>query len=309
MPDNTTISVAVVCMTSAQHLRACLRALASQRGAPAFDVTVVCDPAVSGLEALEQEFPAVRVSVNAGQRSPLTLVSRALAQCRGDLVLLTKDFCAPDADWVRAMAEAQGEGRAAVGGRVECAPAASATDWAFYFIDLYRYAGPVTAGETPTLTVCNVSYRRRQLEQIREVWQEAFVETAVNGALRARFGALWMHPASGVTMHRHLTLRQAVVERYAFGRLFGYSRLAASGRGRRLALACLAPAIPLLLLARTAGKASRSRRLGVAFLRSLVPLSLMILARFWGEWLAYLSGRPPRGETLAEAARHGHVGR
>jgi hypothetical protein len=293
MPDSPTISVAVVCMTTARHLTACLRALASQRRAPEFDVTVVCDPAVTGIEAIERDFPAIRIVVNTGQRSTLNLVSRALAECRSDLVLLTKDLCIPDPDWVRTMIEAQAEGRAAVGGRVECAPDASSTDWAFYFVDFHRYAAPVDEGATPTLTVCNVSYSRKRLDEIREVWQDSFVETAVNNALRARFGNLWLHPASAVTMRRHLTLRRAIVERYALGRLFGYSRLASSSPGRRIALVCLAPALPLLFLARTMKAASRSRRSASAYVRSFGPLMLMILARSWGEWLAYMTGRPP----------------
>jgi hypothetical protein len=138
-----------------------------------------------------------------------------------------------------------------------------------------------------------VSYRKTQLHEISEVWQNSFVETAVNDALRARFGSLWLHPASAVTMHPDLTLRRAIVERYALGRLFGYSRLATSSHWRRLALVCLAPALPLLFLARTIRAACRSRRSARAYVRSVGPLMLMILARSWGEWLAYVTGRPP----------------
>jgi hypothetical protein len=284
-------------MTSPEHLAQCLRSLAAQRGAPAFDVTVVCDPAVPGIEALWPRFPGVR-SVTAAPRAPLGLASRALKECRGDLILLTKDHCVPGPEWVRTMAGAQGPGRAVVGGRVELAPGSSATDWAFYFIDFHRYAAPVTEGATSSLTVCNVSYQRSRLEVIRDLWDDSFVESAVNAALEARFGSLWMEPASEVTMHRHLTLHEAIAERYAFGRLFGSSRLHTSGRGRRLALALFGPALPLLLLARMVRTALRSRANAAALTRAFVPLTMMILGRSWGEWLAYLTGRPPRRSTL-----------
>jgi hypothetical protein len=36
----------------------------------------------------------------------------------------------------------------------------------------------------------------------------------------------------------------------------------------------------------------RSPQLIGPFVRAFVPLSLMILARSWGEWPAYLTGRP-----------------
>jgi hypothetical protein len=291
--------VAVVCTTSARHLATCLASLASQRGLPPFDVTVVCDPAVTGIEAVRQRFPDVRVVINIGQTSPLGLVSRALRECRGDLILLTKDHCTPGPNWVQAMANAQAPGRAAVGGRVECTADASATDWAFYFIDFYRYAAPRAEGASRTLTVCNASYLRSRLETIREVWNESFVEATVNDALSARYGNLWLHSASEVTMHRHLALRAAVVERYRLGRLFGFSRLAGCSAKRRLALALFSPALPVLLLTRMAGAASRSRPNARAFVRSFVPLTLMVLGRSFGEWLAYVTGLPPRSHRVS----------
>ena len=290
-----TISVGVVCMTSAHHLSRCLAALRAQRRAPHFDVTVVIDPSVSAIDICGGEFPDVRFVTDTGPLTPLQLVSRVLRECRGDLILLTKDHCVPGPDWVRGMVEAQAPGRAAVGGRVEPAPDASATDWAFFFIDFYRYTAPVEEGPTSVLTVCNVSYARSRLEAVRDLWTDTFVEAAVNRALAARFGALWMHVASEVTMHRHLTLREALRERCALGRVFGWSRIATSGPRRRLFYATFAPALPLLLLGRLTAAAMRSRRHRAALVRSLIPLTVLVVGRSWGEWLAYVTGRPPRG--------------
>jgi hypothetical protein len=232
--------------------------------------------------------------VNYGQRTPLELASRAVRECKGELILLTKDHCVPSPDWVHTMIGSQRNGRAVVGGRVEIDPRSSATEWAFCFVDFFRYAGPVAAGPTPTLTVCNVAYKRSELDAVRNLWEETFVESAINDALRTRYGTLWLDPASEVTMHRNITLRGALSERYSHGRLFGYSRLARWSPARRLAYALFAPALPIVLLGRMATVAFRSRRNGRAFVRSLAPLTLMVLARCWGEWLAYLTGRYPR---------------
>lgn len=289
-----TVSVAVVCTASGQHLVRCLASLHTQRGAPDFDVTVVCDPAVAGVDAVGPQFPDVRIVINAGQQTPLQLVSRVLRECTGELILLTKDQCVPGPDWVRAMVEAQAPGRAVVGGRVELAHGASATDWAFYFIDFHRYAAPIAEGAAPSLTVCNVSYQRSRLETIRSLWEETFVETTINDALAARFGSLWLHHVPEVTLHRHLPLRAAIVERYTLGRVFGRSRLANSTPRQRLFYVAFAPVLPVVLLGRMLGKALRSRRHAAAFVRSFIPLTLMVLGRSWGEWLAYLTGVPPR---------------
>jgi hypothetical protein len=298
----STISVAVICTSGTPDLTRCLEALRTQRDAPDFEVVAVCDPKITGIERVRQRFPEARILANQGQRTPLELGSRAVRECRGELILFTKDQCVPNPNWVRTMVDAQQEGRAAVGGRVEIAPDASPTDWAFYFVDYFRYAGPVEAGSAPFLTVCNVVYKRSELEAIRPVWDDSFVETAVNEALRARFGTLWIHPGSEVTIYRHVTLRTAVTERYAFGRLFGWSRIATWSSGRRLLYALFAPALPLLLLGRMVTVALRSRRLAGALVRSLLPLTLIVLARSWGEWLAYLTGRLPRSLVDASAA-------
>jgi hypothetical protein len=289
------VSVAVVCMSEGDTLRECLTSLGDQREPPPFDVTVICDPRIAGLERVRAAFPDVRVIVNTGQRTPLDLASRAVRECGGEVLLLTKDYCVPAPDWVRVMSDALCRGdRAAVGGRVEVDPGASPTEWAYHYIDFHRYCGPVSDGNAASLTVCNAGYRREALEAVRSTWADGFVETAVNAALASRFGALWMCAASEVRMHRRLTLSSAIRERYAFGRLFGCSRLPGWSARQRILSMLFAPALPALLLARIVRVAARSRRDTISLLRAAAPLTLMVLGRSWGEWLAYLTGRPPR---------------
>jgi hypothetical protein len=288
------VSVGVVCMTSADHLMQCLTSLRTQEGAPPFDVTVVCAPGIGGLDDCPRLFPEYRFTSGKGLRSPLQLVSTLLHECRGDVILLTKDHCVPSRDWVRTLVDAQAPGRCAVGGRVESAPNATATDWAFHFIDFYRYVAPVDEGPVSSLTVCNISYQRSALDAVPELWRETFVETVVHDALASRFGSLWLHPDAVVTMHRNLTLGNAIYERYAFGRLFGYSRLATASPGQRIFYALFAPALPVLLLGRMVRAATRSSTQAAACLRSFVPLALMLFGRSWGEWIAYVTRRPPR---------------
>ena len=297
------VSVAVVSICSPVHLERCLRGLEAQEGAPDFDVAVAYDPNIEGMEELAARFPAVKFVVNAGQRTPLELASRAREGAEGDLFLLTEDHCLPSPGLVREMVAAQREGRAVVGGRVEIGPGATATDWAFYFVDFFRYAGPVTDGPSPTLTVCNASYKREQLAALRDSWSDIFHETAINDRLRERFGSLWLSPQSEVTMGRHVSLRDALFERYAFGRLFGCTRIGYVGAGKRVYYALLAPLLPLLLLGRMGGKALQSRVLLRAFLRAFFPLAGMVLCWSWGEWLGYVTGKHPSSLVVAPELR------
>jgi hypothetical protein len=240
---------------------------------------------------------------NEGQRTPLELAGRAVRESSGEIVLLSEDHCVPDPDWVASLLAALQPGRAAAGGCVAVEPGSTALDWAFYFVDFFRYAEPLAEGPSPSLTVCNVAYRRRDLESIAETWRDLFHETAVNEALRRRYGVLWLTPNARVTVYRHPRLRDALYERYAFGRLFGATRLGFVSRARRLVYTVLAPSLPVLLLGRMARKALVSSDLRRPFLRAFGHLKLLVLAWSWGEWLGYLTRRRPRDLTVAPNRR------
>ena len=103
-PSTTpSVSVSVVSICGAAQLERCLAGLAAQRGAPEFEIVVAYDPNLSGMDALGERWPRVRLVSNAGQRTPLELASRALAEARGELILLTEDHCIPDPDWMASM--------------------------------------------------------------------------------------------------------------------------------------------------------------------------------------------------------------
>jgi len=85
----------------------------------------------------------------------------------------------------------------------------------------------------------------------------------------ARLG--WLASRIVVRQRRNLSLGSALWDRYAFGRLFGSTRVhgaSAGGRARLLAVSLL---LPPLLVARIAGHILRTRRYAAAFLRSVPP--------------------------------------
>lgn len=285
-----------------EHVARCLDALATQESAPPFDVIVVYDPELPDMAGVAARNSSVAFIANRGQRSPLELAARAVREAKGDLILLTEDHCIPDPHWVAALCGAQAAGRAAVGGVVDILPDAGPVDWAFYFVDFFRYMPPVREGKSPSLTVCNVSYRRSHVDSISDLWREIFHETAINGALSARFGDLWITPSAVTRMRRTVRFRDALHERYAFGRLFGCTRLEFVSGEKRVFYAITAPALPILLLGRMARKALATRRSAVAFGKSFPALTAMVLAWSVGEWLGYITARRPR--SLAVAPEH-----
>lgn len=298
------VTVAVVGICSPAHLERCLSGLRNQREAPDFDTVVVHDPHIAGIPEVAERYPSVRVVSNEGQRTPLELAARAIQEATGDVVLLTEDHCLPSPDWVGVLVrEVMQPDRAAVGGLVETDADASSVDWAFYYVDFFRYSRAVPAGPSPSLTVCNVAYRRDHLDAVADTWQTIFHETAINDALSSRFGPLWLAPVARVSMRRNVQFGDAVYERYAFGRLFSCTRLEFASGLRRLYYLLFSPALPLLLLTRMGRKAAGDRASRRRFLRSLPQLTALVMAWSWGEWLGYLTKRRPASLVVAPEIR------
>ncbi|HEY9519617.1 MAG TPA: hypothetical protein VIQ98_10150 [Gemmatimonadales bacterium] len=296
---NDSVSVAVVAICGLPQLSRCLDALAAQRDAPGFDVIVAADPGLGDLAPIRQRHPSVTLLSRDGCRTPIALAAMALHACRGSRMLLTEDSCVAHPSWVATLTATAWEGRGAVGGLVEPGEGASPAAWAFCYVDFFRYMRPAAEGPTPSLSVCNVAYHRSQLSAIAPVWETGFLEPEVHDQLRKRFGDLWLAPAAEVRVRRNVRFRDAVYERYAFGRLFGATRVSTLSFLRRLLHVLLAPALPVLLFGRLAAKALASGGTAAKFLGALPALGVLVLAWSWGEGLGYLTGRRPARITTA----------
>ncbi len=294
-----TISVIVVAICSLPRLRRTLEALRDQQAAPPFDIVVATDPELGSLDALRADFPQVQIVAREGCRTPIELTTLGLSVAGGQRILLTEDSCLPQPGWVRELAGTSWENRAAVGGVVEPGVSASPAMWAFYYVDFFRYMRPVAAGVSPSLSVCNVAYRRAHLDAIHKVWETGFHETEIHRVLQQNFGPLYLCPDAEVRVRRNVRFGAAVYERYAFGRLFGATRVAHAGLGRRLYYLAFSPALPVLLLGRMTARAARNPGARAMFAKALPSLATMIIAWSWGEWLGYLTQRRPRRITTA----------
>src|SRR5258707_9429153 len=127
--------------------------------------------------------------------------------------------------------------------------------WAFYYVDFFRYMSPSASGRSPSLSVCNVAYVRSDLHELYDLWKDGFLETDVHNALREKFGPLEICTGAVVRVRRNVRFRDAVYERYAFGRLFGSARVAHATRGRRAYFSAFLPPLPLLFFGGIAAKA------------------------------------------------------
>ena len=300
MTPRVTVGVASLC--TERQIARCLHALEGQSATgpmPDFEVVVAHNRPSEEVDRLRQTFPAVRFVAREGWFTPIQLMALAADSARGEIFMMTEDHCVPTPQWLSRLDAALVSGRSAAGGPIDTSDAATPSAWAFYFLDFFRYTTPVAEGITPALSVCNVAYRRADLEAIRDCWATGFHETEVHERLRSRHGPLWMEPTARVTMLRNVRFGGAMAECYGQGRLFASKRAELASPARRLIYLALAPLLPPLLLLRRAQKGLSDRAISRRFWPALPALTAMVLGWSFGEAIGYLTKRPPKKLKLA----------
>jgi hypothetical protein len=284
------LSVVVVTVESAARLRTCLDAL--RRQSERIEILVPWDGSHGDCTALQRDYPAVRfLPAGAAKLTFAQLRAHGIARATGDVVAITEDHFTPAPDWCRQILEAHRSPHAAVGGAVEKQTPDGMLSWAFYLADYLRYLDP-QEGPSAHLTDGNVSYKRSALLEIRDLWATEFHENVVHAALTERGHSLWLSPKIVVHQRRGMTWREAVRDRYAFGRLFGSTRVEGMATADRLKLTVLCILLPAVLLMRIASHVARTRKYAGAALRALPALVVISTVWAWGEFIGYLTSRP-----------------
>lgn len=286
------LSVVVVVLEGSERLQTCLTALVSQIEAVNAEIIVPWDGSRGSVAGLRSRFPRVNFLDLVGIRTYAELRAAGVRRARGTIIAITEDHCMPAADWCAQIVAGHRMAPAAIGGTVEKQIPDTALNWAFYLADYIRYMNPAVAGPTHHLTDCNVTYKRAALEAIRETWLAEFHENQVHDALQTLGETLWLEPRIVVYQKRLFSLRQAIRDRYAFGRLFGSTRAASVSASRRVVYLASSLPLPALLVLRVAGHVFRKRRCEWAFIRSFPALLLICTVWAWGEFAGYLTGRP-----------------
>jgi hypothetical protein len=282
------------------HLDGCLDALERQVDAPPMEIIVPYHSRTRGVEG-RRRFPGVRflraddlrsVTETGGSREHHDeLRARGLAVARGEIIALLEDHARPDPHWCARIVEEHRQPFAAIGGAIENG-IDRPLNWAVYFCDFGRYQNPIPSGASPFASDANVSYKRAALEAIRPTWERVFHETAVNSALTARGETIALSPEVIVRQYRAgLRLRDALRERFIWGRSYAASRAELAGGARPWLYAALSPALPGLLLSRMASNVLRKRRHRGAFLRAFPLTAVLTVSWSLGELAGYVTRR------------------
>lgn len=290
MSQPPALSVVIVTLGGEGDLERCLAALRGQTLDGGLEILA---PWIGEPPALARRFPEVRwISTPAGA-SPAAMRAAGVRQATAPVVALTEDHCIPSPGWSTAILHAHAGDCVAAGGCIEKDTPDSALNWAVYLADYLRYAAPRAEGPAAHLSDCNVSYKRAALERIAVVWREEFHENMVHAALRQTGQSLWFAPSIEVRQRRSFRPHGVLGDRRAFGRLFAATRARQVHAYARLVLLGSTIALPALLTARVAAHALSKRRHGVALLRAAPWLVVLSTAWAVGEFLGYLTKRPP----------------
>ncbi len=292
MSSGMELSVILVPLSGGMNLDRALEALRQQSSSPTMEIIVPHDERMGKVSPVDCESHLVRILRVPGPASYAGLRAAGVRASRGRIIAITEDQCIPPPRWCANIVAAHRESHAAIGGPVEKQRPDSLLGWAIYLREFIGYIPPLKEGPSASLTDCNVSYKRAALEQVRDVWADAFHEPEVHAALRNGGEALWLSPALLTYQQRSLGLLPALAERYEFGRLYGSLRAGAISTGKRLLLTMGSIFLPAVLLARVIFVVVRKRRYLGACLAALPYLALFAAIWSWGEFLGYLTARP-----------------
>jgi hypothetical protein len=298
------LSIVVTVVEGGLALERFLTALCSQHDAPSMEVLVPLDESVASLFALQSQFPSVqflalgevptaRPITSAGGQHELYDRRRtaALNVTTGAIVAILEDRGVPRPDWAATVVRLHAQPWAVIGGAIEPAPS-GLLDWALYVCDFSRYALPLAPGPADWVSDVNVSYKRQALESTRHLWLDRFHEPTVHWELHRQGEALFLTPDLIVDHYRTpKPLHASLLERFHWGRLYGYIRAREISAGKRVLLALAAPLVPFVLLLRHA-KVHVRRGHGWRYLAATPALFALLASWAFGEAIGTLTGRP-----------------
>jgi hypothetical protein len=302
------LSVIVSIVSGKEHLTACLGELIPQAEAESVEVILPYDASIDYIPEIKQTFPTVMYvdmgaieteaepgSYTAGLEIFDLRTSAGLRVASGDILALIRDYAKPSPDYCSEVIRAHTLPHAVIGGAIEHA-GRGAVNTAAYYLDFGRYQLPLAEGGAEYLSDANVTYKRNALVQIKDVWEDRYVEVVVNWKLAERGESLWMRPQIVVYQDwGDLRLKELAKERFAWGRLFGSIRIKGASFAKRALLSAASVFVPLLMIGRILLKAVRDGRNRKKLLLCLPQLFVVSYALALGEMLGYITGQEQAG--------------
>lgn len=252
---------------------------------------VVIDGSGRPAPGLDQVGPDVRWISRPGE-SVFQMRSVGYGLCRGEIVAVTEDHCAPAEDWVERIlaAHAAHPEAIAVGGAVENGTTDHLVDWATFIVTQGPFVPPIPNGPADRIAgAATTSYKRVALDRRPDHGDFGVIELFDTAEMRRPGDILLNDDSIRVSHHQSMGLGGTSASQFHNGRTIAGLRRRAMTRGDWLRVI----GFPVLPLYRTV----RSIRIAwnKQISRSIVLITIPLIAYFHyaqasGEFIGYLAG-------------------
>ncbi|MEO6051185.1 MAG: glycosyltransferase [Pyrinomonadaceae bacterium] len=282
------LSIVLASQNALESTRDCLSAIQKQSNGSDVEIVVVDNSTDKTAEIIKSEFPEIRLVEADNTKLIPELWAIGINESSGEYVALTTTHFVPSETWIASIFKAHEQPYAGIGGAIENDERAGAVAWAVYFCRYSPYMLPFDETEVEDFAADNASYKRRDLDRVKESMRNGFWETFVHKEMRAVGMSLLKSPKIIVYHQKSFTLFGFMNQRFWHGKQFGSARAAAVPGAKRIALVLLSPLIPFLYLYRITGRVVGRRRNIHRYILSLPILILFLVSWSLGEFTGYL---------------------
>jgi glycosyltransferase involved in cell wall biosynthesis len=286
MDTSPSVSVVIASIVGPPFIDDCVASVFAQKNAPAFEVIVVDCRGPENVARLRQGFPDVHF-VQLDHRETVPQLRRiGVEQAKGEIVAVIEEHCVAADNWLATLCAAFSPGYVAVGGPIEFR-GGRLRDWVTYFIEYNSYLPPWPEGDAYKLADANVGYRRQVLISNLEQLSTGYWEATLHYKLLSE-GARFRSVPGMIVYHRGpFDYGYYLRQRYLFSRAFAGARRGTLSPAKRAVYLLAAPAIPFVLLARTAARVFAKKCHVGKFLLCLPLIVPAMVIYVIGEWMGY----------------------
>lgn len=256
---------------------------------------IVATTATSPLPAaLEANFPGARIERRpAGTLTPV-LWGAGLGIARARSVAFTTGQVRVLPTWARVLLSGLASGAVGVGGPIELASDADSATAAAYFMRFSAFSPRAWPAPAPARDIPgdNSAYDREALLRHADLLGSGFWEVEFHRRFEVEGATLRMEPGARARLVGPVPFGPMLRQRYRHARVFGTSRVEIHGEARARLLG-LAPLVPLVLMARMAGRALAAAGERRVFIKAVPRLALLSAAWAAGEVAGALQARLP----------------
>jgi GT2 family glycosyltransferase len=261
MPANApSISIIIPAYHSQQTIATSLRSLLGQYF-PSFEIIVVDSSPDDRCENIvRSKFPRVRYIRSHDRLLPHAARNLGAAHAEGAILAFTDPDCVAERDWLGRLVRHHQKGRVVIGGAIR-----STTGWWNHAVHATKYQWwdpDSAAGRRSEIPSGNFSIARNVWDQVGGFRGEYFAgDSELCWRIRSNGYDIWFDPLAVVTHLPHERFPRFLHERIQRGRDFGRMRVQVERwrPGQCLLYLAAAPALPLVMTARSAMYAAKGR--------------------------------------------------